>query len=151
MPPPEVPRKMLPPPITIPTSTPVRWTAASSRAMRLRTGAAIPYPPSPPASASPDSLRTTRLKRGFESGRDLHRELFRQVYELLVARDKVGLAVELDHGAQLAAMVHVGHDRAFLRLAAFLGHGLGRAALAQKHDRLLEVPAGLLEHLAAVH
>src|SRR5690242_13986601 len=50
---------MLPPPTTIATSTPRRWTSATSRAIVLTRSGSVPYSRSP-ISASPESFSSTR-------------------------------------------------------------------------------------------
>src|SRR5579859_54173 len=59
----ETPRKILPPPTTIPTCTPVLFTSAISRASSFTRSAWIPND-APPASASPLSFSRTRLYLG---------------------------------------------------------------------------------------
>src|SRR5438132_2299208 len=59
----ETPRKMLPPPMTMPTSTPSSMTSRTSWAICCSVLGEMPYFPSP-ISASPDSLRRMRLNRG---------------------------------------------------------------------------------------
>src|SRR5215475_1370756 len=61
------PRKMLPPPITMATSTPSRVTSAISATIRSITSRLIPYA-SAPISASPDSLSRMRLYAGAVAG-----------------------------------------------------------------------------------
>src|SRR5438105_591238 len=56
---PDMPRKMLPPPITRHNSTPSRCTASTSAATWATIGGSSPYSRSP-ISASPDSFSSTR-------------------------------------------------------------------------------------------
>src|SRR5512132_517225 len=58
-----MPRKMLPPPMTMATCTPSAVTSRTSAPTRSRTGGSIPYPWFP-ASASPESFRTIRRYTG---------------------------------------------------------------------------------------
>ena len=81
----------------------------------------------------------------------MHRDLAREVHEVLVLRDEVRLAVHLDEGPDLPVEVDVMPDHALGRLPlATLGR-LGLPALAQQIDRLLGVTIGLLERLLALH
>src|SRR6195256_2841229 len=59
----ETPRKMLPPPITMPTSTPISTTSRTSCAICCSVLGEMPYFPSP-ISASPLSFSRMRLNRG---------------------------------------------------------------------------------------
>src|ERR1700760_3295559 len=59
----ETPRKMLPPPMTMPTSTPSSMTSFTSEAICCNVLGAMPYLPSP-ISASPLSLRRMCLNFG---------------------------------------------------------------------------------------
>src|SRR5437763_17181348 len=63
----ETPRKMLPPPMTMPTSTPSSMTSFTSPAICCKVLGEMPYFPSP-ISASPLSLRRMRLNRGCRDG-----------------------------------------------------------------------------------
>src|SRR6187402_3418751 len=56
------PRKMLPPPTTIPTWTPRAWTSATWRAMNLQNSGSTPYVRFP-SRASPDSFNRIRSYR----------------------------------------------------------------------------------------
>ena len=73
----------------------------------------------------------------------MQREVARELDELLVAGDEVGLAVDLDQHADPVAGVDVGLDDALARLLAGALGGLGLAAGAQQLDRLLDIAAGL--------
>src|SRR4051812_46471708 len=55
----EVPRTILPPPITTPSETPMWWTALISSVRRSTTEGSMPKPRFP-ASASPESFSMTR-------------------------------------------------------------------------------------------
>ena len=80
--------------------------------------------------------------------RDL-RDHLDQSLELLVARDEVGLGIDLDHDALGARRQRA--DQAFRRDAAGLLRGLRQALLAQPVDRRLHVAVVLGERLLAVH
>jgi hypothetical protein len=70
--------------------------------------------------------------------------------ELLVARDEIGLAVDLDEDADLAAGVDVRADEAFVRRAFLLLLGLEGARFLKDRGRLLVVAAGLHQGVAAI-
>jgi len=71
--------------------------------------------------------------------------------ETLVARHEVRLAVHFQQHAELAAMVNVAGDAAFLRGAKGFLAGHGDAFLAEDFFRLGDVAAGFLQRLFAVH
>jgi hypothetical protein len=74
----------------------------------------------------------------------------KQLLKVVGAGDKVGLTVELDQHADLAAGVQVGAYRALVGgSAGLLGRGR-HAALAQHHERGLHLALGLLQRLQAV-
>src|SRR5512142_1410136 len=77
--------------------------------------------------------------------RDLHRDLLRELLEVLAARDEVGLARHLDERADPAAAVDVRGDDAFLGLASRLLRRRRDAALGEQLLRLLVVAVGVLE------
>src|SRR5207302_5369836 len=81
-------------------------------------------------------------------GGDMEGDVARELHEPLVAGDEVGLAVDLDHRADLAARVYVALDGAFARLGPCPLGGLSLAAGAENLDRLLDVAIGVLERLA---
>ena len=81
----------------------------------------------------------------------MHRQLLGQALEVVGARHEVGLAVDLDQHADLAAHVDVVADDPFLGGAAGALGGRGHALLAQDLDRLVEVAAGLGQRRLAVH
>src|ERR1044071_869521 len=81
---------------------------------------------------------------------DLHRDIAREGLKVLVARDEVGLAVDLDEHADPAAAVDVRHHRALGRLAPRLLGGLGQALGAEIVDRLLHIAGDLGQRLLAV-
>src|SRR5262249_20164550 len=83
-------------------------------------------------------------------GRDLHAEVLHQLLELRGLRDEVGLAVDLDQDADLAAGMDVGADGALGRRAGRPLRGLREPALAEEPDGLLEVALGLAERLLTV-
>ena len=70
--------------------------------------------------------------------------------EVLVARDEVGLAVDLDEDADAPAAVDVRDDSALGGLAAGLLRRLREALRAQPVDRLVHVAADLDKRLLAV-
>ena len=72
-----------------------------------------------------------------------------QALEQIVARDEVGLGIDLDHDA-LGALDRDA-DQAFGGDAAGLLGGLGQALLAQPIDRGLHVAGGLAERRLAIH
>src|SRR5207245_6657465 len=61
----DTPRKMFPPPMTMPTSTPIPTMSRTSWAICCKVLGEIPYFPSP-INASPLSFRRMRLNRGRE-------------------------------------------------------------------------------------
>ena len=78
-------------------------------------------------------------------------DLAGELQEVVVARDEVGLALDLHHHADLAVRVDVGCDRALGRRAA-AALGGGRLALdAEDLDGLVHVAAGLDEGALGVH
>src|SRR5581483_8485880 len=89
-----------------------------------------------------------RLRR---HGRDLHRDLLRQLLELRAARDEVGLARDLHERADASARVDVRRDGAFPGLAAGLLRDRREAALLQERLGLLVIPLRVLEGALAVH
>ncbi len=83
--------------------------------------------------------------------RDLHGDVAGELLEGIGAGDEVGLALELDEGADAALAVDVGLDDAFAGLAI---RALGRAGHALLTDQLaggVEVAAGLFEGAFGVH
>ena len=84
-------------------------------------------------------------------GRDVRRDVARERDEVVVARDEVGLAVDLDDRADLRVVVDVGLDRPLGGDA--LAAVLDALALldAQQLDRLLDVAVGLGQRALAVH
>src|SRR5205085_9876245 len=83
--------------------------------------------------------------------RDVHRDVFDELLELVCARDAVCLAVDLDEHADLATHVYVGADRALCGDSSRLLRGRRHAALAKDFDGLLLVALGLLKCLLALH
>src|SRR3954454_17205497 len=72
-----MPRKMLPPPMTMATSTPEARTSAISDAMPSRVGGSMPKP-ALPMRASPDNFSRIRLKRGAAEAMEPPRGWLRQ-------------------------------------------------------------------------
>ena len=75
--------------------------------------------------------------------------ILHQALEQIVARDEVGLGIDLDHDA-LGAL-DGGADQAFGGDAAGLLGGLGQALLAQPVDGGFHVAVGLAERRLAIH
>src|SRR3954451_19851435 len=84
-------------------------------------------------------------------GGDVQGDVAGEGHEILVARDEVGVAVDLDERADLAVGVDVGLDRALCGLAAGQLGGAGDALLAQPGDRGVDVAGGLGQGLLAIH
>src|SRR5580700_1826946 len=82
---------------------------------------------------------------------DVHRDIARELAELRIARDEVGLAVDLDEHADLSAGVDVAHDEPFLGDALGLLCSLRRAALEQQRLRAIHVAGRVEQRLPAVH
>src|SRR5262245_48233402 len=143
-----MPRKMLPPPITMATWTPSSVTSRISAPTRSSTGGSIPYPWSP-ASASPESFRTIRRYRGrpaasaAATGSASDPEAGESLDDHPLARLGVG---QVDEVLDLRLPARVLDERLFEQ--ALLGEELLELAL----DNLVEHLGGLLlvGHLAAV-
>src|SRR3954468_15986469 len=88
-----------------------------------------------------------RLRRGG----DVQREVLREVDEVLVLGDEVGVALDLDEHADLAGGMHVGLDGALRRLAPGELADLVAHPDAQDLLGLGGVAAGLGEGVLAVH
>src|SRR3954468_361121 len=84
-------------------------------------------------------------------GGDVERDVAGEGREVVVARDEVGVAVDLDERADLAVGVDVGLHGALGGLAPGELGGAGDALLAQPRDRGVDVAAGLGQGLLAVH
>src|SRR5918995_2836347 len=84
-------------------------------------------------------------------GGDVQRDLAGERREVLVAGDEVRVAVDLDQHADLAVGVDVGLDGALGGLAAAHLERLVAEAHAQELGGRLDIAAGLLERLLAVH
>src|SRR4051794_8753235 len=84
-------------------------------------------------------------------GGDVQGDVADEGDEVLVARDEVGVAVDLDERADLAVGVDVGLHGALGGLAPGELGGAGDALLAQPRDRGVDVAAGLGQGLLAVH
>ena len=80
----------------------------------------------------------------------MHGDVLEQLLEVVGAGDEVGLAVELEEDADLAAGVDVGSDCALVGGAGGLLGGRGHAALAEDDEGLFHVALGFLEGLEAV-
>src|SRR6266540_3867486 len=141
------PRQMLPPPMTMPTSTPRATTAATWRAMLSTVGGSMPNS-AEPWKAWPLSLSRMRLNRscpfGLPSG--VHERA-----ELLVAGDEVGLAVDFDQSADTAAGVDVAVDDALIGLVLQLLQRLGQATLLEQVLGLAEIAQGIFDGALALH
>ena len=72
-----------------------------------------------------------------------------QTLEQVVARDEIGLGIDLDDDAFVGA--HADADQTFGRDPTGLLGGLGQALFAQPVDRGFEIAAGLAERGLAVH
>ena len=83
--------------------------------------------------------------------RHLHRQLARELLEVISARHEIGLAVELQQDPQARAMVDVAGDHAFADGAARLLGSDREALVAEPGDRLLDVSGAVLEGPLAVH
>src|SRR5215210_5719254 len=88
--------------------------------------------------------------RGRRRG-DVQGDLARELREVLVAGHEVGVAVDLHQHADLAVGVHVRLDRALRGLATAHLEGLVAEADAQQLGGAIDVAAGLLQRLLAVH
>src|SRR5215210_6595979 len=88
---------------------------------------------------------------GRGGGGDVQRDLAGERREVLVAGDEVGVAVDLDEHPDLAVGVDVGLDRALGGLAAAHLERLVAEPDAQELGGRVDVAAGLLERLLAVH
>ena len=81
----------------------------------------------------------------------MHGDVAHQLLERVGAGDEVGLAVDLDEDADLAAAVNVGADRPLGGDAPGLLGGRGEPLLAQVVDGALHLPLALGERLLAIH
>src|SRR5437764_1801274 len=105
-----------------------------------------------PALALPHLFRDVLLGHVLRRrGRDVERHLPGERLEVLVARDEVGLAVDLDEHPDLAPRVDVALDDPLRGGAAGALLGARLALDAEDLDRLLEVAARLLQRALAVH
>src|SRR5262249_4088116 len=84
-------------------------------------------------------------------GRDLHGDLKGELVDLLRPRDEVGLAVDLDQDADAALAMDVGLDDAVAGDATLALLHTGEPTLTEDLLRAIEVAAGLLERLLALH
>src|SRR5215212_5938445 len=84
-------------------------------------------------------------------GGDVHRDLAREVDELLVTGHEVGLAIDLHQRADLPVEVRVVRHGSLRGLALTALGRLGLTPDPQQLERLVVVAAGLLEGLLALH
>ncbi len=91
------------------------------------------------------AIQVDRLHRG-----DVHRDVAAQLDETFVARDEVGLAVDLDEHADLAAGMDVARDAPFIGDALGLFLGAREALLGQRTFCRFVVAAGFHEGIAAI-
>ena len=82
---------------------------------------------------------------------DLQGHLAAEPAEIVCARDKVGLASDLDHRPDPAARVHVRLDQALAGASPRALAGRGDALLAQQLDRCVHVAADFGQRPLAVH
>ena len=80
----------------------------------------------------------------------MHGDVAEQLLEVRGAGDEVGLAVELEQDADLAAGVDVGSDCALVGGAGGLLGGRCHAALAEDDEGFFHVALGFLQGLEAV-
>ncbi len=84
------------------------------------------------------------------TGTERHiRDHLHQALEQVVARDEIGLGIDLDHDA--LGRRDGDADQAFGGDAAGLLRGLGQALLAQPVDRGIEIAAAFVERRLAIH
>src|SRR5207237_1263261 len=83
--------------------------------------------------------------------RDLHPEILHQLLKGVRARHEVGLAVDLDENAQLAAVMDVRPDGALAGLPVRSFARLGQPLLAEELDGGLQILLGRLACLLEVH
>src|SRR5207253_9053064 len=83
--------------------------------------------------------------------RDLHPEILHQLLKGVRARHEVGLAVDLDQNAQLAAVMDVRPDGALAGLPVRSFARLGQPLLAEELDGSLQILLARLERFLAVH
>jgi hypothetical protein len=82
---------------------------------------------------------------------DLHRNVFHQLLELLVARHKVCLAIDLKKHADTATGMDVRRDEPLACISASLLRGGGKASLTKCQYGLLNIAAALFERALAIH
>src|SRR3954469_4743630 len=105
-----------------------------------------------PQLAPPILVGDILLRHVERRGRgDVQGDVARELLEGVVARDEVGLAVDLHEHADLAGRVHVALDDALRGRARPALRGLRLALHAQDLDRLVDVAAGLDQRVLAVH
>jgi hypothetical protein len=80
----------------------------------------------------------------------VHGDVLEQRLEVVGAGDEVGLAVDFEQHADLAAGVDVGADRALVGGAGGLLLRRGHAALAQHDEGAFDVALGLLQGLQTI-
>src|SRR3954454_17131361 len=97
-------------------------------------------------------LRYVLLRHVQRGGRrDVQGHVARELLEVVVARDEVGLAVDLDEHADLPGRVHIALDDALGRRAGAALGGLRLTLHAQDLDRLVDLTARLDQRVLAVH
>src|SRR5262245_64947347 len=135
---PDIPRQMLPPPMTTAISTPrSRRASWISPAIRATISASMWCPVAAFSSASPDSFSTTRRKRLAMNRKPTP--------TTRVVRCSPGYPAR---GRSLLAHLHAG-EAADLGVAAELGHELADRGLRVAHERLLEQHVVLVEAVEA--
>ena len=88
---------------------------------------------------------------GFLVGRDLKQDVLYQSLEFIIARDEIGLAVDFDQDADLAARVDVRRNHPFIGRSAHFLAGRGQPFLSQPVDRLVHIIVAFHQRLLAVH
>jgi hypothetical protein len=83
--------------------------------------------------------------------RNLHRDVFHQLLELLVARNEVCLAIDLKEHTDTATGMDVRRDKSLTRISTGLLRGGGKASLTKCQYGLLNITAALFERALAIH
>ena len=102
-----------------------------------------------------------RLKRGGRDllladiermkSRNLHRDVFHQLLELLIACNEFCLAIDLKEHTDTATGMDVRGDESLTRISTGLLRGGGKASLAKCQYGLLNIAAALFECALAIH